>query len=135
MRERGGERQKKWNTSHYGDPRVYTFLFPRLKTGLRNRTASQPHYAAYLASMETDSASAALKVLAAHATGHRMCVHTSITPLMHKNQWTDCISASHWLKATNRNKKRKNNKERRKYSAMKSASVSIKEKSQQELRS
>lgn len=41
------------------DLRVYTFLFPRLKTGLRNRTTSQPHYAPYLTSTETDSASAA----------------------------------------------------------------------------
>lgn len=39
--------------------RVYTFLFPRLKTGLRNRTTSQSHYAPYLTSTETDSASAA----------------------------------------------------------------------------
>lgn len=55
----GVERDKKWNESLRRSTRVYTFLFPRLKTGLRNRTASQPHYAAYLTSTETDSASAA----------------------------------------------------------------------------
>lgn len=53
------ERDKKWNESLRRSTRVYTFLFPRLKTGLRNRAASQPHYAAYLTSTETDSASAA----------------------------------------------------------------------------
>lgn len=57
--EREEERDKKWNESLRRSTRVYTFLFPRLKTGLRNRTASQPHYTAYLTSTETDSASVA----------------------------------------------------------------------------
>jgi len=57
--EREEERDKKWNESLRRSTRVYTFLFPRLKTELRNRTTSQPHYAPYLTSTETDSASAA----------------------------------------------------------------------------